>query len=58
MIKFLIQHASALEEKEGGLGETDLGADLEIGSGVDSLQIERSRVTRSFMRDIQNSEYR
>lgn len=53
MIKFLIQHASALEEKDGDT-DADMGGDFDVGAGTaGDIHLERSRVTQGFMRDIQ-----
>lgn len=56
MIKFLIQHASTLEEKDAGLTEEDMPTDAEVGTHFDSIHLERSRVTQSFMSDLQGFE--
>lgn len=54
MVKFLIQHASALEEKEDDM-EIDDGPSR-MGTVAESIHLERSRVTQSIMRDIQSGD--
>jgi hypothetical protein len=54
MVKFLLHHAVALEEKveEGQIARLEMGA----GIVAESEHLERSRVTGSIIRDIQNTE--
>lgn len=56
MIKFLIQHSSTLEEKDGSPIEEDTRVDFGHGEGAENDHLERSRVTQGFMRDIQGAE--
>ncbi|KAI9154886.1 arsenite efflux transporter ArsB-like [Paramyrothecium foliicola] len=53
MVKFLIQHASALEEKEDDFGVED----MQMATAAEGSQLERSQVTQLMMRDIQSLEF-
>jgi hypothetical protein len=52
MVKFLIQHASSLEEKHDNVDAAVVDNELQTSLGIDELQLERSRVTYSIIRDI------
>lgn len=54
MVKFLLQHAMALEEKdkESQISLPEMGA----GMMAETEHLERSRVTQSIIMDMQNIE--
>jgi hypothetical protein len=56
MVKFLLQHASELEEKEDDIVMD--GVSHEATSHDESLRLERSQVTQTMMRGIRNMEQR
>lgn len=56
MIKFLIQHASALEEKDDGLIDGDFQVEATVGTNAESIHLERSRVTQNIIKDFQGTD--
>lgn len=52
MVKFLIAHALALEDKV----DDDLWLDSDISQTPGNAHLERSRITQSMIMDIQNSD--
>lgn len=55
LVKFLLEHGLALEDKEEAMGS--LSTDVEISPVYDGLQSERGRFTQGIIMELQNGDH-